>query len=146
MIMRYLYSFINASDFPCKAQFSCHDFLNQRVFSHKSISENLLIRDTDLGPRTTLRDACESEIYVNLSFVQLSRLAVMLRVKSPRSGANRHALFIVGGVLWEILCARARPRTGKCSPMPNFLWEFLRVLYPCTHIYYRINNRLHFWS
>lgn len=38
----------------------------------------------------------ESEIYVN-PFVQLSRLAVTLRVKPSRTGANRHALFIVRG-------------------------------------------------
>lgn len=39
----------------------------------------------------------ESGVYINPSFVQLSRLAVTLRVKLPRSGANRHALFIVVG-------------------------------------------------
>lgn len=68
-------------------------------FPIKTFRQNLFIRSANLS--LFLSESCEqstgAEFYVNLSFVQLSRLAVTLRVKSPRSGANRHALFIRWG-------------------------------------------------
>lgn len=75
----------------------------------------------------------ESRIYVNSSFVELSRFAVTLRVEPPRSGANRHALFIVGGA------SMGNSLSGVWKRQYKFLWEFL---YPMrTHIRYRINDQ-----